>query len=190
MLKKALIVVCLVLIPFCLMTKKAVAQQEISAEKKALIQELLLVTEAEKTSSRVVDTMLTALEEQYPLIMQDVTGSISGLTPAQRQKMTAEAKDFAWFSRTFRERLQQRINFKEFVEKMSYPLYDKYFTESELKDLISFYKSTTGKKTLSVMPALLNDSIQKSGEVLTPILTGLVHEMIEEEKARLKTKKY
>jgi uncharacterized protein len=189
MLPKAGTLVCLTLISFCLMAQNSFAQQDISAEKKALIQELLLVTEAEKTTSSVVDTMLTAMEKQYPLIVQEMTESITGLTPAQRQKISAEAKDYAWFSRTFRERIQQRINFKEFVEKISGPLYDKYFTEDELKDLIIFYKSSTGKKTLSVMPALLADSVQKSGAILIPVLTGVTQEIIEEEKTRLKTRK-
>jgi len=33
-------------------------------------------------------------------------------------------------------------------------LYDKYFTESEIKDLVTFYKSPAGKKMIAVMPDL------------------------------------
>jgi len=33
-------------------------------------------------------------------------------------------------------------------------LYDKYFTESEIKDLVSFYKSSVGKKMVAVSPEL------------------------------------
>lgn len=33
-------------------------------------------------------------------------------------------------------------------------LYDKYFTESEVKDLVTFYKSSAGKKMVAVSPEL------------------------------------
>ncbi len=33
-------------------------------------------------------------------------------------------------------------------------LYDKYFTESEIKDLVTFYKSSVGKKMVAVSPEL------------------------------------
>jgi uncharacterized protein len=189
MLKKASAILCFGLCFFWLLAANASAQQPIAAEKKALIEELLLITDTEKMTASVVDTMLTAMDKQYPLIVQEMTNELPELTPAQKQKLNAEVRNFAWFAQTFRERIQQRVNFKEVVEKISFPLYDKYFNEAELKDLIAFYKSSTGKKTLSVMPSLLNDSMQKSGELLVPVLTNLVQEILQEEKARLKTKK-
>jgi uncharacterized protein len=189
MLKKAQAILCCALLSMSLLAGKAFAQQPISAEKKALIEELLLATEAEKMTGSVIDTMLNSLEKQYPVIIQEMTEDTPGLTPAQKKKLNAQSRGFAWFSKTFRERLPQRVNFKELIEKISYPLYDKYFTENDLKDLIAFYKSPTGKKTLSVLPALLNDSMQKSGELLIPVLTNLAQEIIEEERARLKTSK-
>ncbi len=189
MLKKASVVLCVILYSICLLAGSAAAQQSISSEKKALIHELLLITDAEKMTGSVIDTMLAAMDKMYPLMIEEMMESMPELTPAQKKKIQAEVRDYSWFSQTFRERLPQRINFKELNEKISYPLYDKYFTENELKDLIAFYKSSTGKKTLSVMPSLFNDSLQKSSAMLTPILTELIQEIIDEEKTRLKSKK-
>jgi uncharacterized protein len=188
--RKVSLLLCGTIFFICLLAEKSFAQQDISPEKKALIKELLIATEAEKNTSRVMDSMLSTLETQYPLIIKQIEESLSaGLTPAQRGKIKAEVPDFTAFSRTFRQRIQQRINFGEFIEQISYPLYDKHFTEAELKDLITFYKSPTGKKTLSVMPELLSDSVQKSGEILIPKLSILVQEIIEEEVTRMKNKK-
>jgi uncharacterized protein len=189
MLKKAQAVLCCALLSISLLAGKAFAQQPNSDEKKALIQELLLVTDAGKMASSMVDSTLTALDKQYPLMIKEMMDEMPELTPAQKKKLNAEVRGFAWFSQTFRERMQKRINFKELIEKISYPLYDKYFTESELKDLIAFYKSSTGQKTLMVMPSLFADSMQKSGEILTPVFTEMIQEILEEEKARLKRKK-
>lgn len=33
-------------------------------------------------------------------------------------------------------------------------LYDKYYTESDIKDLVTFYKSTAGKKMIAISPDL------------------------------------
>ncbi len=34
------------------------------------------------------------------------------------------------------------------------PIYDKYYTHSEIKGLVSFYESELGRKTIKVMPSL------------------------------------
>ena len=36
-------------------------------------------------------------------------------------------------------------------------IYDKYFTDSEIKDYIAFYKSPSGQKFVNVTPALQAD---------------------------------
>ena len=36
-------------------------------------------------------------------------------------------------------------------------IYDKYFTESEIKDYIAFYKSPSGQKFVNVTPAMQTD---------------------------------
>lgn len=38
-------------------------------------------------------------------------------------------------------------------------LYDKYFTESEIKDLVTFYKSPAGKKMVAVSPDLNKEMV-------------------------------
>ncbi len=42
------------------------------------------------------------------------------------------------------------------------PIYEQYFTESELQDLIDFYESPTGRKVLEVNPMILKDSMEIS----------------------------
>jgi hypothetical protein len=49
------------------------------------------------------------------------------------------------------------------------PIYDKYFTHQEILDLLTFYATPTGKKTISVLPIVLNESMmagQRWGESL------------------------
>lgn len=68
------------------------------------------------------------------------------------------------------------------MEQIYYPLYDKYFTEAELKDLIAFYKSPTGRKLLHATPQLTQAAMLKSNELLMPKIMVLLNELREEEK--------
>ena len=49
---------------------------------------------------------------------------------------------------------------KEMMPKMLDEMaasYDKYFTEQEIKDFITFYKTPAGQKYISVMPEMMKD---------------------------------
>ena len=74
--------------------------------------------------------------------------------------------------------------FEEFSDeeylKLLIPLYDKYYTQDEIKDIIEFYNSETGQKLLAVQPELLNESLNVGKEwgerVVTRIYTRLKDE--------------
>jgi len=67
------------------------------------------------------------------------------------------------------------------IEQVSYPVYDKYFTEAELRDIIGFYKSSTGKKAIAMMPQILDDSMRLTNEILLPKMSSIMGEIIAEE---------
>ena len=55
--------------------------------------------------------------------------------------------------------LKSVLNVNEIIPRLV-PVYDKYFTEGELKELIAFYKGTTGRKLIKVMPSIMEDSMK------------------------------
>ena len=57
-----------------------------------------------------------------------------------------------------KEKVKGLLNTKEIMARII-PLYDKYFTDVELLQLIQFYLSPIGRKVLDTMPLLLNDSV-------------------------------
>ena len=57
-----------------------------------------------------------------------------------------------------REKVRALLNTKEIMARII-PLYDKYFADTELLQLIQFYLSPIGRKILDTMPRLLNESI-------------------------------
>lgn len=59
------------------------------------------------------------------------------------------------------EQLKSILNIDEVVTQLI-PVYDKYFTLDELKELVTFYKSALGQKLLQVTPLIMEDSMKAS----------------------------
>jgi len=163
------------------------AQEPASTKKAELVRELLVVTDIRGNAAKIIDSMLSEMRKQYPRMIEAATDADPDLRAEDRQKIQAELSESnARFSKAFQERLKQRIDLGQLVEDIGTELYGKYFTEDELRDLITFYKTPTGKKTLSVLPQLLAESIQKTSEKIAPTVGQLVNEILAEEQDRLK----
>ena len=186
--RTAKLTILLLLFALALATQ-AKAQEPISAEKKALIKELLIATDVRNNAQNVLDTILLQMQKEMPKILlqsasQDPKYSrMSSQEKAALKKYIEEAS--VRISNRFRELAPQRLNFAETIEQISYPLYDKFFTEGELKDLITFYNSTTGKKSIKVMPQLMGESMQRYSEIAMPKILKLMSEISEEEMKHL-----
>jgi hypothetical protein len=164
----------------------------ITPQKRLLIKELLTVTESDKNSDRIFNLMLLQIETDLPQIMSnaiDKNPAFSKLSQSEQSDLKKRINASAQrFSKRYRELLSKRINFAAIVENISYPLYNNYFTETELKDLIAFYQSSTGKKSISVMPQLFAESMQRSNQLLLPKVLEVIKEIMAEEFPSLKPK--
>ena len=151
---------------------------EISPSKRALIRELLELTETTKTANQLIDArvrsdlprLLSALLKDAPFLNSD------------RPEVQSQLSDLiSRMAGKYRDRVIQKIDISQLIEQVSYPVYDQYFTESELRDIISFYKSDTGKKAIQIMPQVLGDSIARTNEILLPKMATIMTEIIAEE---------
>ncbi|HJY75531.1 MAG TPA: DUF2059 domain-containing protein [Burkholderiales bacterium] len=68
------------------------------------------------------------------------------------------------------------------------PLYGKYFTGAEIKQMLQFYSTDLGQKTIKVMPALLKESMaagQQWGESLTPMIDARIRARLKKEGIKI-----
>lgn len=82
--------------------------------------------------------------------------------------MMKKSSSYSELSDEFWDGFMKEIDYKELIE-LYVPIYDKYYTHQEIKDLILFYESPTGKKTVEKMPLIMAESMtlgQKLGEKL------------------------
>lgn len=160
----------------------AQTETKISPEKKRLIAELIKVTKAGAQVVEITDTMLASMEKTYPLAVKQALRREGQLTEADQEKLTARiSASFQSFSKKFRERLPKEIDYDNYVKDMVYPLYDKFFTEKELADLVAFYKTETGQKVVTTMPKLVNESTKLTETLLLPKILDLVDRIMNEE---------
>lgn len=159
----------------------ASAQNEIPAEKRKLIEEVLELTETRSQINEITDTMLAGMEAIYPSIVDSMLARQSDLTESEK----AAAK--AWieanhkiFSTKFRQRLPNAIDYDSYIRDSIHPIYDRNFTEKELSDLIAFYKTETGRKVVRTMPRLYAESMEAATRDLTPKIIVLAEEILEE----------
>lgn len=157
------------------------AQNGISPEKKKLIADLIVLTKADKQIVEITDAMLKSMEMTYPLTIKQIVERRTELSAPEKEMLAARlSNDFQSFSKRFRERLPEAVNYRQYIEQTIYPLYDKYFTEKELNDLVDFYKTETGQKVIDAIPLLFADSNRLARENLLPKVLKLVDELLEE----------
>ncbi|WP_086686336.1 DUF2059 domain-containing protein [Nostoc sp. T09] len=92
------------------------------------IKKLLEITGARNLSRQVINQMFVALKGEYPQVPQK-------------------------FWDTFLAELKPEEMINDFI-----PIYNKYFTNDEIKQIIAFYQTPLGQKTLTVLPQLSRES--------------------------------
>lgn len=167
-----------------------VAQVDTGASRKQeLIRELYVLTRVDRTAESFSNTLLGEMESSLPQQLAIVLSTLPDLTDADRAAIKDQTIETgARATKRVRELIMERINFSEVMHHVFFPLYDRYFSEEELKDLVAFYKSPTGRKSIDVSPQLFQESVRLSSELLNSQITEIVQQVMDEEVARFKKK--
>ena len=164
----------------------ASAQTPISEEKRTLISELVVLMKLDSQIRELNDEILKGLETTYPLTFSQTIDSNPGLSLDEKKRLKDEMPErFKAFSTKFRERMRSSVDYEVYIQEAVYPLYDRFFTAQELRDLIEFYKTPTGRKTVETLPKLFAESQKAAQEKLLPQILPIITSLIEEELAKL-----
>jgi hypothetical protein len=113
------------------LAQEGAAAAQVEPAKAAAIRQLLLVTGAS-------ELMVTSIEASMPL----------------QRAANPEVPDVFW--EEFAARLRRDVD--RFIEILV-PLYDKYLTLDEIRQLIAFYESPLGRRLVEVQPLLAQESM-------------------------------
>lgn len=158
-------------------------QTAVAPGKKAVIAEIIAATNADKKGEETMLAMFKQLETMYPQIIEGtIEKTLGNLPAAEKQKIKAEVlQKTAQTNAKFVQRLQQRLNLREYVETAIYPLYDKFFTESELRELLAFYKTPIGRKLNDISPEMAVEGVRLAQELLVPKMMTIFDEIVQED---------
>ncbi|MBU2934200.1 DUF2059 domain-containing protein [Vibrio cyclitrophicus] len=137
-------------------------------------------------------------EEKYNNIIKliEMTGSID-LGLQMSQTMTSQLvvivsknnpdipkEKFEIIERTVNSVVEEQLRGKNGFFKMMTPIYHKYYTNQEIEELIAFYETSLGKKSIKIMPNIVQESFsigQAWGKRVAPIAIKEVKKQFEKE---------
>lgn len=129
-------------------------------------------------------TKQESIKELFHLMQTDsmMEKTFAAVIPTMMNQMPMENKDSASMARMSKMMSTVMASAKEMSKRLlnedMVVLYDKYFTENEIKDFIIFYKTPSGQKMLTSMPEM-----QK--EIMTIMMQKYMPEMMKSMKATM-----
>ena len=102
-------------------------------EKLADIRKLIALTGGDELGKQMIEQMVESFKQSFPQTPADFWQEF--LSPTNASQLT----------------------------ELNVPIYDKYLTHDEIKEIIRFYESPTGKKLIEALPQISQESYQ-SGE--------------------------
>ena len=173
-----------------LVSCSAAAQGEtnVSPEKRALIKEIIALTNLQDTMNALTRGMAEQIERQGAERIAKKINELPDLTPQERQKllreMTEDSERNVRITKRYAELTREKINWAELMEDAIVYVFDKYYTDEELKALADFYKSPVGRKMMQTMPQVTADIMVKSEAVIGPKLDAIFQQVMLEERKR------
>ena len=144
--------------PYCL------AEEKSATETKA--------PDTEKTTAKAGDIKrlldLTTTESFIRAWSEGFLKIFSGMAAAGGTE--EQKKEIAMISNTVSEVMT--AEYPKLAEKLT-AVYDKYYTHEEIEELIAFYQSPVGQKTIKILPALTTESMKLGmewGKSLMPLI--------------------
>jgi hypothetical protein len=165
------------------------AEPKISESKMELIRELLTIVGiagmAEQMRDQQAVVELMQMQPSYHEMMEWATSEQADLPETDRQLVLARLEDFDAFAERFQARFNQQLNFSAIIETIYPPIYDKTFSEEELRQMVAFYRTPIGRKSIEVMPTLMQEAATGIEGTVRPLAIGIVLEIVAEERAKL-----
>ncbi len=141
---------------------------ELTKDKRADIEHLLAMTGALSLGKQMASAAVTNLTQILKKARPDIPQNALNLLPAGVEAVFDENFD----------------SFKEVI----IPIYHKYFTAAELKEMIRFYSTDLGQKTIKVMPTLMQEGMaagQRWGQSLGPQIERRVTDRLKQQGIRI-----
>lgn len=149
------------------------AAEDLTPEKGADIEKLIRITGSMKIAEQVAN-----------VFSQQMTAAIKAARPDIPDRMFKILDDEVM--KVINEQMVAKGGFLD----TAIPIYSKYFTHKDIKGLLSFYETELGKKTIRVLPRVVQESMRAGqlwGQRIAPLIQERVIKRFKEEGVDLTT---
>src|SRR5262249_37494983 len=155
----------------------------ISPEKAALIKELLDLSGG-KNSVDSVDSILELQRDQASRMITSMIDADKTMLPADKEaakQMTTEmvTRTMHRMQKFFKE----EVDLEKITAEVVTPIFDKNFTEAELRELIAFNRTPVAQKSARLMPQLMIETMTALSEKLFPRIQDFLTKTVDSELA-------
>lgn len=171
MLINRVILVAFFVILFLLKLGSPVLAEETSPSKEADIKKLMALTKASDIGIKFAKIMSQGINQQIKSLRPDIPDRFFSI---------AEEEVYTFIEKSMTE--------KGGLFDIMIAIFNKYFTHPEIKGLNDFYQTELGKKSIEVMPKILNESMiisQQWAQKATPAIWENVQRRLKEEGIEL-----
>ncbi len=153
----------------------------VTPEARAAIKELIETMKMRENMAKAFQLMGQNLPLQMAQAMNAQIENNASLSQEQKQKVRAGMNQpFENAVKEAQAIINDPKNVDESIERM-YPIYAKYYTADEVRQITAFYKTPVGAKTLSVTPQLINESMQAGFSIFQPRVNAVMEKTIKKE---------
>lgn len=173
----------------CAFLAPASAQTAASSEKQAAIKELVFLVNGDNKVEEMMNAIVPQMQAMQDATMKSLLDEHTDLTAADKQALADSfASERKYSVKRLMDKMMQKINYNELMNEISSNLLDKYYTLEEVKDLIAFYKTPTGLKSLKMMAPMMTDTMLATQEKVMPKMMIVMKEIMDEDKAAIEQK--
>jgi hypothetical protein len=155
-------------------------------ERLALVREFLAVTEMAGGTAPLRGAFVERVEERYAQTFEAMLAEMA-LAPDEAERARERYDESRRrFRDAFARLFDEQVDLDLLTRVLYGPIYARHFSDDELRELIAFYRSPVGRKSLEALPRAMTEITLEVGPALAPIVTSLVNEAVAIEKAALR----
>jgi len=164
--------VLVVLISLLMFSTRPALAEDLTDAKKKLIDEFLVLTGGD----RMADIFARYYIEEIGMNMLKTNPDL-------------DKKAFSIITEEVNSIIQEEVTRNNAISELSYPIYHKHLTTEDIVELIRFYKSPIGQKTMQLLPTISREAMQAGeswGRALGPAIQQKVNQRFEQESIKIR----
>jgi hypothetical protein len=128
--------------------------------KRDLVRELMKVLDGRSLTQSMIDILLA--RDAEPSAPPEL---LSQLNEEERKQYDESVKLQSEQRARFRDRLFASIDYATYTEEVYAPAFDSTFSAAEVRELIAFFKSSAGQKTVKIFPELARSMVRNTDKL-------------------------